>query len=220
MGFDNQWRFRDCPHCGVKDAQMNLVGQLSNEVPRAGQSPTWWTVLACPRCGGVVAVEHNAPSRSDNAAIRTMPEGDENLTGIRHLPAGIKRTYEEAVRALRADLPSSAAVQLRRTLEGAAAHQGITGQPLVTSIAKMIDQGLVTPSFAKVLHHVRLVGNQGAHYTDAQLTEQQVQQALRFTSALLRNVFEVPGDLDELEQDEDVDTDVAEGEDGDTQVRV
>ncbi len=72
----------------------------------------------------------------------------------------------------------------------------------------MIEQGLVTRSFGAVLHHVRAVGNQGAHFTDTELTEEEVRQALRFTTALLRNVFEVPGELAALEQDSDSERDV------------
>jgi hypothetical protein len=139
--------------------------------------------------------------------LGSIPQGSEAATGVRHLPPGIEDTYRDAIRVLHAGVPSAAAVLLRRTLEGAAAHYDIRERNLVSSIEKMIEQGLVTPSFAKVLHHVRLVGNQGAHYTDVQLSEEQVQQALRFTTALLRNVFEVPGELAELEQDKDSDTD-------------
>ena len=199
MSFDNEWKFRDCPHCGVREAQMNLVGNANTEVKRAGKPGTYWSILSCPRCGGVVAIEHFGPNHQGQ--LRVIPEPGEGSIEFRHLPDGIAQTYSDAVRVLHAGVPSAAAVLLRRTLEGAAAHSGITERTLVKSIEKMIEQGLVTPSFAKVLHHVRLVGNQGAHYTDEPLSENQVQQALRFTSALLRNVFEVPGDLAELEQD-------------------
>lgn len=202
MGFDERWTFRDCPHCGVRDAQFGVLGQAGIQAQRPGGHPAHWTVLACPRCAGVVAIEHSG-AQSVPTIRRVIPTEDESSVGIRHMPPGIRQTYGDAVRVLQAGVPSAAAVLLRRTLEGAAAHHGITERTLVKSIEAMIENGLVTPSFGKVLHHVRLVGNQGAHYTDEELTEEQAQQALRFTAALLRNVFEVPGELAQLEQDED-----------------
>ena len=184
---------------------MSVLGTPGYQVNRAGGEATWWTILACPRCAGVVLLEHSGPQGAD-ITFREIPEGTQ-ASRIRHLPPGIEQTYRDAVRVLDAGVPSAAAVLLRRTLEGAAAQNGITERTLVKSIEKMIDDGLVTPSFGKVLHHVRTVGNQGAHCTDEGLTDAQVYQALRFTTALLVNVFEVPGDLAELEQDEGTDED-------------
>jgi len=45
----------------------------------------------------------------------------------------------------------------------------------------------------------RKVGNQGAHHTDERLEAPEVERALRFTTQVLRNLFEVPGELTELE---------------------
>lgn len=134
--------------------------------------------------------------------FKVIPEDPSAANAINHLPSGIARTYQDAIRVLEAGVPDAAAVQLRRTLEGAAAHYDIRERVLVKSIELMIEQGLVTASFGAVLHHVRAIGNQGAHYTDEHLTEQQVRQALRFTTALLRNLFEVPGELAAITQDE------------------
>ena len=66
----------------------------------------------------------------------------------------------------------------------------------------MISEGLVTKDFGDVLTHVRKLGNLGAHYSDEVLTEAEVLRALRFTTQFLRNVFEVPGELEELKQTE------------------
>jgi hypothetical protein len=50
--------------------------------------------------------------------------------------------------------------------------------------------------------HIRKIGNQGAHYTDVQLTAPEVERSLRFTTQVFRNLFEVPGELEELEAEE------------------
>ncbi|WP_296604635.1 DUF4145 domain-containing protein [Nocardioides sp.] len=192
-----QWLFRDCPHCGTRNTQMNVLAQNA-KAPRASQPPLAWSVLACPRCGGVVALQHGGDGSV--ALNRVIPEDASGALTVEHVPPQIARFYLDAIRVLEAGVPDAAAVQLRRTLEGAAAHFDIRERVLVRSIEKMIEQGLITRSFGEVLHHVRSIGNQGAHYTDEQLTERQVRQALRFTTALLRNVFEVPGELAAIQE--------------------
>jgi hypothetical protein len=67
-----------------------------------------------------------------------------------------------------ASLPDAAAVQLRRTLEAAAAHFGQTNGPLVRRVQGLITEGLITKTFGEVLNEVRRLGNLGAHATDEQ----------------------------------------------------
>jgi hypothetical protein len=53
----------------------------------------------------------------------------------------------------------------------------------------------VPNSFGDVLHHIRKIGNVGAHQTDERVDEEGARRALRFTTALLYNLFEVPAQL-------------------------
>ena len=98
-------------------------------------------------------------------------------------------------------VPDAAAVQLRKTLKAAAAHYEATKGTLVTRIEKLIEDGHVTKAFGHALHHIRQVGNIGAHHTDELLDEDAAQRALRFTTALLRDLFEVPAELARLQEE-------------------
>jgi hypothetical protein len=168
-----------------------------------------WGVMSCPRCGGVVAVEVQVTSSNvgQGAAlipmhsveeVQSVPESAHRRHHVEHLPDDVNKFFTDAVRVLDAGVPDAAAVQLRRTLEAAAAHKGIRKKTLVQSVKEMIDQQMVTKDFGEVLTHVRRLGNIGAHYSDETLTEDEVHRALRFTTQFLRNVFEVPGELELL----------------------
>lgn len=169
-----------------------------------------WAVMACPRCAGVVSVEVELTSGhhlQDTNAIpetmealerRSVPEAGHKQYQINHLPADVERFFTNALRVMEAGVPDAAAVQLRRTLEAAAAHKGASKRTLVQSVQQMIEDGLVTRDFGDVLTHIRKLGNIGAHYTDEQLTAAEVTRALSFTTQFLRNVFEVPGELQTL----------------------
>lgn len=168
-----------------------------------------WVLLSCPRCAGVIALDVEVVGGiGANGGISpghtiqekgSLPEDDHQRHRVEHLPEDVGRYFSDAQRVIDAGVPDAAAVQLRRTLEAAAAHKGVTEKTLVKSVEKLIDEGHITTDFAGVLHHVRKVGNIGAHHTDERLDEAEVQRALRFTTQVLRNLFEVPGELAELE---------------------
>jgi hypothetical protein len=201
MGFDASMTFRDCPWCGLTHAQMTPT-QTAHQASPPGRSPRWWSTLVCPACGGMVLVETNTPQTSQHQILGVFPAVDTANTEVSSLPEDVRGYYTDAIKVLRAGVPDAAAVQLRRTLEAAAAHYEVAERTLVKSIEKLIDAGHVTKSFGDALHHIRLVGNLGAHHTDERVDDERARRALRFTTALLRNLFEVPAELAALQAEE------------------
>lgn len=49
------------------------------------------------------------------------------------------------------------------------------------------------------MHHVRKVGNLGAPASDEHVSEDEAGQIMAFITQLLRNLFEIPGELKLLE---------------------
>ncbi len=166
------------------------------QAKRATGAPRYWAVVSCPRCAGAVLIETNSPNESPPKAIATVPEDERVGIQVAHLPADVERFYRDAQRVLGAGVPDAAAVQLRKTLEAAAGHFGINDGPLIARIEKLIEEGLITKGFGKVLDHVRLVGNVGAHAADQTVDEAAANRALRFTTQILRNLFEIPVKLE------------------------
>jgi hypothetical protein len=134
----------------------------------------------------------------------SLPIGDDPADApgeplIKHLPNDVRDFYADAIRVLDAGAPDVAAVQLRRTLEAAVAHVGIGGGPLFKRIEVLIDQGLVAKPVGALLHQVRMIGNVGAHAsevrgTDVRVSEESARKALRLTTLVLRDLFDLPGD--------------------------
>lgn len=199
MAWEDTFRYRRCGWCGVQDVAMNLSGSF--KFGNSSGKLRWWAVLACPRCAGVTVVEHTAEN-APNAVIRVFPEPDGVADSqIDHLPNDVEEYYQDAARVMEAGVPDAAAVQLRRTLEAAAAHfedadgNQIDNGPLVSRIERLIAAGFLTSQFGQALHHVRQVGNVGAHASDERIDSQQALLAYSFTTQTLRNLFEVPGEL-------------------------
>jgi hypothetical protein len=196
MGFSEEFSFRDCPWCGARDCQFRPMG-LNQQSSRADATSRTWSLLACPRCGGVVVLETNPPTEGPPKIHSIVPD-HEAASDVDHLPSEVERHYQAARRVLAAGEPDLAAVSLRRTLEEAASQRGISERTLVASVEAMLDQGLITTEFRTVLDHVRRLGNVGAHAGSPPIDATEVSIAMRFTTQVLRNLFEIPAVLAEL----------------------
>ncbi|MDC7120264.1 DUF4145 domain-containing protein [Cellulomonas fimi] len=197
MTWDDRWTFRDCGHCGLRDAHMRVLTPeplRAKPLSQRAAPVRFYVALACPRCGGVTLIEHNDP-QAPGRIISITPSPDQDGLDVAHLPEDVARYYGDARRVLDAGVPDAAAVQLRKTLEAAAAHHGATDRVLVKRIEALIEAGLVTRQFGEALTLIRQVGNVGAHASDEHVTQETVERALRFTTLFLRNLFEVPAEL-------------------------
>ena len=197
MSFPADAAYRDCPWCQTKSIAMEVI-HPNYATTSSGGSQREWTWLSCPRCRGVVSVESTF-NMNPGQVVSVVPNAVSGAE-VKHLPADVAEYYNNALTVLNAGVPSSAAVELRRTLEAAAKHNDITVTPLVKAIEKMVDEGLVTKSFSSVLGHIRKIGNQGAHAADENISENEVRVALNFTTQILRNLFEVPKELELLNE--------------------
>lgn len=200
MGWSDEFKFRDCPWCGLRDADMAVVAPMVT-LSRPGTGHRFWTTVACPRCAGLVNIETNAPNENPPTLKAVAPDAPAGV-GVDHLPEDVKNYLVGAVKVLDAGVPDAAAVQLRRTLEAAAAHFDVRERTLVKSIEKLIELNLITSQFGLVLNHVRKVGNIGAHASDEAVDDDEARRVLRFTLAVVRNLFEIPAELAALPQDE------------------
>lgn len=193
MGYSSRMAIRTCGYCGLRRAQMIEV-VVDNSAYALSAGHIYQSVLQCPDCGRMTIVEHTGKNTS-NVELRAFPEDDDLKHQIKHLPLGVEQYYTDARRVLDAGVPDAAAVQLRRTLEAAAAHFDVQERNLFGSIRKLIDEGYVTRQFGEALDHIRAVGNLGAHASDQRVDEATAQRVMHFTTLLLRNLFEVPGEL-------------------------
>ncbi|UZN03302.1 DUF4145 domain-containing protein [Cellulomonas sp. S1-8] len=192
MAYKPNLAMRSCGHCGLRRAQFQTVG-TDVKILRSNGSIRWFSILACPDCAGLTVVE--TYDETMTGVMQSWPERPEARASVDHLPADVARYYADAQRVLDVGVPDAAAVQLRRTLEAAAAHHDQDQRVLVQRIQALIDAGLVTRPFGEALDLIRKVGNQGAHASDEHVDQASAERALRFTTQLLRNLFEVPEEL-------------------------
>lgn len=207
MGFDRTMAIRTCGYCGLKRAQFHEVITDRQYKAMSPNRTICQSVLQCPDCGRLTIVETNTVGVSPPREITSYPTDADVGHTVRHLPEDVEQYFSDARRVLDAGVPDAAAVQLRRTLEAAAAHFKVRERNLVSSIEKLVSEGLVTKQFGDALDHIRSVGNLGAHATDQRVGDDDARRVLNFTTLLLRNLFEVPAELASAASDDDEEAD-------------
>jgi hypothetical protein len=167
-----------------------------------------WALVTCPRCAGATLLETNVSNSVPAEEKRHMPELGAT-TYIDGVPDDVATYYSEAHIALQAGLTDASAVELRKTLERAAGHFNdhdgtlIDKGKLVDRIKKLIEAGHLPPPFKDALDHVRLIGKIGAHAGEERVEQADLQATLTFTTQTLRNLFEIPHLLAQLDANDD-----------------
>ena len=114
-----------------------------------------------------------APPRQLNAAI----------------PEALRRENEEARKCFKAASFTATVVMVRRTLEGVCIEQGITKKPLFKALEEMRDKGLIEGRLFEWAESLRVLGNEGAHYTGNRVSREDASDALAFSEAILDYLY-------------------------------
>lgn len=119
--------------------------------------------------------------------IGTRGLGDE----IYYLPPKVRQVYEETLTALSSTAPILAAIGLRALVETVCKAKGAEGGDLYSKIDSLVENRVLTPAGASILHKIRTLGNAAAHEVKPH-TERQLSLALDIVEHLLRDVFILP----------------------------
>ena len=117
MPFSGDWVFRDCPWCGLRDAQMQHLS-MNLSADRRGSIPRYWSVISCPRCGGAILIEHTPPNYPQAQLLKVVPEHGADVR-VEHMPDAVRKYYEDAIRVL----------EVSAVLAGWARALGVTSPP-------------------------------------------------------------------------------------------
>ena len=118
------------------------------------------------------------------------------------IPAGIVRTFEEAVSCFALDLHVAAAIMIRRTLEELCEDKRATGSNLKERITALQSSVILPPAFFQAMDDLRLLGNDAAHVeakTYESVGKKELVIALDVTKAILKAVYQLEGLMAQLE---------------------
>ncbi len=105
------------------------------------------------------------------------------------VPRRLRSAFEEARKCFAAKAYTATLVMVRRALEGTCDDQGATKRTLAESLKELQAKGRIDGTLAEWANLLRVVGNEGAHFTGEEGTAQDAEDALDFAEALLDHLY-------------------------------
>jgi hypothetical protein len=78
---------------------------------------------------------------------------------------------------------------VRRILEGVCKENNVTEKTLINSLKVLEQQGLIDGTLSEWATALRMLGNEGAHYTGRQVPRDDAEDSLAFAEALLDHIY-------------------------------
>ncbi|MCX5035335.1 DUF4145 domain-containing protein [Streptomyces coelicoflavus] len=116
------------------------------------------------------------------------------------IPSAIAREMREARACFSAKLYTATAVMVRRTLEGMCVDQGTSKKALFAALGELRDANKIEGRLFDWAQALRVLGNQGAHFSKEAVGREDAQDALELAEALLDYIYVFTAKYDEFQQ--------------------
>lgn len=110
---------------------------------------------------------------------------------VYEIPEIIQAIYRETLSAVQHDLPTLTGIGIRAIIDVTCRDLKAKGDNLFQKINKLVTMSLLTPDGAKILHGIRLLGNDAAHEMKPPRAGQ-ITAALKVIDHLLLGVYVLP----------------------------
>ncbi|MEW2572224.1 DUF4145 domain-containing protein [Streptomyces sp. NPDC047070] len=159
-----------------------------------------YLLVSCERCGSAQLLGVDIFDAEDDLLQVVWPKsstGDLNAA----IPGPLIREMRQAHSCFKTKAYTAAAVMVRRTLEGLCAEQGTTPKkPLFNGLKELRDSGKIEGRLFDWAQALRVIGNQGAHFSTTAVTREDAADALALAEALLDYVYVFTARYAEFEQ--------------------
>lgn len=181
-----------CPHCeqqGLGEVRAQAVWNGTN--PRTGEFldvPLKYSLVQCQECGNIsleLRGDFGEGFAADSPSI--LYPAQRSLST--EIPSSLRQEFEEAQACFDAKAYKATVVMVRSVLEGACQDNGVEVWPLVKGLEKMRESGLIDGTISQWANALRILGNEGAHFTGKQVSRNDAEDSLAFAEALLDHIY-------------------------------
>jgi hypothetical protein len=194
-----------CIQCG-NDTAAEVIGTVTDthwyygdeEDPDSAMSQSfYYEVVRCITCKVLQIFEYDEDHEGglDSAELlyplkRSIPQG---------VPTAIAREFWEAQKVEK--ISSTAyAVLIGRVLERLFKDKGATGERLYDQIKDLSDRGIIPDTLCEMGHALRFLRNKGAHVSDYEIEDNEVEAMRDFVITMLEYVYVAPAKLAALKE--------------------
>ena len=136
-------------------------------------------------------------SHRANATV-LWPQTDRTLS--KTIPESLRLEHNEARTCFRNGAYTATVVMVRRTLEGVCAEHNVKDMTLVRALEEMKNKGLIEGRLLEWAQELRVLGNQGAHFTGKQVPRADAEDALALAEALLDYLYVFSAQFDAFKE--------------------
>jgi len=199
-----------CPHCGNRAPQRLLLKHdydhpYSFVLEEDGNSylekeeGSSYFVAVCTTCDEVLLYNqyrYKVGVENFTHADLLYPEGIELE---RSVPDKVRACYAEAAR-IRRTAPNAYVVMIRRALEALCDDRGTKGRPLKSRLSELASRGEMPALLVEVTSVLRVIGNTGAHHSEAAVSPDLVWLVDELFRTVLEYVYIAPKRLASFRQ--------------------
>lgn len=190
-----------CPHCKLPTLQ-ELKGKASVEADEDSSDVFLerieYSLLQCGGCGKVSLQEQEQGilDLPDYQVVKFAYPAQRQLS--ESVPESLRREFDEARTCFDAKAYTATVVMVRRTLEGICKENDVTDKTLAKGIERMRQLGLIDDTLTEWADGLRVVGNQGAHYTGMKVSAEDAGDSIHFAEALVEHIYVLRKRFDEF----------------------
>jgi uncharacterized protein DUF4145 len=182
-----------CPHC-----EQPAVGYVRGLAVRNGWDrdppildgpPEEYALLQCGTCDNISVQEREDSGENfdeDDNPLIVYP-APRRLSW--EIPGSLRSEFDEARACFSVKAYKATVVMVRRVLEGACRENGIQESTLARSLGKLREDGLIDGMIAEWADALRVLGNEGAHFTGREVPRDDAEDSLAFAEALLDHIY-------------------------------
>lgn len=185
-----------CPKCGTK---ATATAEGSYEFPDDNFEVQHYAIVQCEACYCVMFVRHLANENfSRDKATVLWPQIDRTLS--KAIPDSLRLEHNEARTCFRNGAYTATVVMVRRTLEGVCTEHNVKNMTLVKALERMKNNELIEGRLLEWAQELRVLGNQGAHFTGKQVPRADAEDALALAEALLDYLYVFSAQFDAFKE--------------------
>lgn len=146
------------------------------------------TLVSCDRCGSSQVFLQVDQGEGLEAMARVWPDPPRPPLSAA-VPDPLRLEHEEACKCFDTRAYTAAVVMVGRTLEAVCVEHGFTSGPLHRRLREMKDAGKIDDRLYTWADGLRVLRNQGAHYSPIRVGREDAQDALDLAEALLDYLY-------------------------------
>lgn len=194
----------ECPRCDGHTLSTQRGTYTLAPEGDEGFEPLLYTLVSCDGCRNPQLLMQMSEMVAGGHWGWTSPtqEWPSSATGplSPSIPLPIAREMREARACFSAKLYTATAVMVRRTLEGMCFDQGTGKKALFAALGELRDAKKIEGRLFDWAQALRVLGNQGAHFSKEALGREDAQDALELAEALLDYIYVFTAKYDEFQQ--------------------